>query len=45
MFEILKVFKAVVEKLSGKKGKVLRTDNEKEYINNKIQHIFQGNDI
>jgi transposase InsO family protein len=40
VFQHLKDFKALVESQSGKKIKVLRTDNGGEYVNNKIQNIF-----
>ena len=39
VFETFKVFKDLVEKLSENKIKVLRNDNGKYYLNNKIQHI------
>ena len=36
VFEIFKAFKALVEYLSGNKIKILRNDNGKEYVNDKI---------
>ena len=36
VFEIFKVFKDLVENLSGNNIKVLRIDNGKEYINNNL---------
>jgi dynactin complex subunit len=40
VFQHLKDFKALVETQSGKKIKVLRTDNEGEYANHEIHNIF-----
>ena len=45
VFEIFKVFKALVENLSGKKIKVLRTDNGKEYVNKNLQQLCEENGI
>ena len=45
VFKIFKIFKALVEKLSGNKIKVLRTDNGKEYFNNNLQHLCEENGI
>ena len=45
MYEILKSFKAYFEKFSGNKINVLRNDNGKEYVNNKIQHLCEDNGI
>ena len=45
VFEIFKVFKALVENLSGKKIKVLRMDNGKEYINNNLHQLCEENFI
>ena len=41
VFEQLKVWKELVENHSGKKIKVLRIDNGKEYVNNNLQHICE----
>ena len=41
MFEQLKVWKALVENQSGKKIKVLRIDNVKEYINRNVQQLCE----
>ena len=43
MYEIFKVLKTLVENLSRKKIKVLRTDNGKEYVNNNLQHLCEEN--
>jgi hypothetical protein len=40
VFQHLKDFKALVETQSGKKIKVLQTDNEGEYVNHEIHNIF-----
>jgi hypothetical protein len=40
VFQHLKDFKALVETQSGKKIKVLRTNNGGEYVNHEIQNIF-----
>jgi hypothetical protein len=40
VFQHLKYFKALVETQSEKKIKVLRTDNEGEYVNHEIHNIF-----
>jgi hypothetical protein len=40
VFQHLKDFKALVETQSGKKIKVLRTDNGGEYVNHEIHNIF-----
>ena len=45
VFEIFKVFKALVENLSGNKIKVLRTDNGKEYFIKNLQHLCEENGI
>ena len=45
VYEIFKVFKALVENLSGKKIKVSRNDNGKEYVNNNLQNLCEENDI
>jgi molybdopterin synthase catalytic subunit len=34
------MFKGVVEHENGKRIKKIRTDNDEEYINNKIESIF-----
>jgi hypothetical protein len=39
VFQHLKDFKALVETQSGKKIKVLRTDNVGEYVNHEIQNL------
>ena len=36
VYDIYKVFKALVENLSGNNIKVLRTDNGKEYVNKNL---------
>ena len=41
VFEQLKVWKALVENQSGKKIKVLRTDNGKEYVNKNLQQLCE----
>ena len=40
VFQHLKYFKSLVETQSGKKIKVLRTDNGGEYVNHEIHNIF-----
>ena len=45
VFEIFKVLKDLVEKLSGNNIKVLRNDNGKEYVNNKIHRICDKSGI
>jgi hypothetical protein len=40
VFQHLKDFKALVETQSGKKIKVLRTDNGGEYVNHEIHNLF-----
>ena len=45
MFEIFKVFMALVENFSGNKIKFLSTDIGKEYINNNIQQQVEENGI
>jgi transposase InsO family protein len=40
VFQHLKDFKALVETQSGKKIKVLRTDNEGEYVNHAIHNFY-----
>ena len=45
VFEIFKVFKALVENSSGNNIKVLRNTNGKEYFNNNLQHICEENGI
>ena len=40
VFQHLKYFKALVEIQSGKKIKVLRTDNGGEYVNHEIHNLF-----
>jgi transposase InsO family protein len=40
VFQHLKDFKALFETQSGKKIKVLRTDNGGEYVNHEIHNIF-----
>ena len=45
VFEIFKVFKFVVENLSGKNIKVLTTNNGNKYVNKKLQHICVYNVI
>ena len=40
-----KVFKYLVENLSGKKIKVLRTDNGKEYVIKNLQQLCEENGI
>ena len=39
VFETFKVFKALVENMSGNKIKVLMTDNGKEYVNNNLHKL------
>jgi transposase InsO family protein len=39
VFQHLKNFKALVETQSGKKIKILQTDNKGEYVNHEIQNI------
>ena len=39
VFENLKLFKAHVEKKSGKFVKILRIDNGGEYVNNDVQNV------
>ena len=41
VFEQLKVWKALVENKSGKKIKVLRTDNRNEYVNKNLQQLCE----
>ena len=41
VFETLKVWKALVENQSGKKIKVFRTDNGKEYLNKNLHKLFE----
>ena len=41
VFETLKVWKSLVENACGNEIQVLRNENEKEYVNNILQHIFQ----
>ena len=41
MFEKLKVWKALVENKSGKKIKLLRADNGKEYVNKNLQQLCE----
>ena len=41
VFEQLKVWKELVENQSGKKIKVLRTDNRKEYVNKNLQQLCE----
>jgi hypothetical protein len=45
VFQHLKDFKALVETQSGKKIKVLRTDNGGEYVNHEIHNIFHEAEI
>ena len=45
VYEIFKVFRASVENLSGKKIKVLRIYNGKEYENNNLQYLCEDNFI
>ena len=45
VFEIFKYFKAYVENSSGKKIKVLRNDNGKEYVNKNIKKLCEENGI
>ena len=45
VFEIFKVLKHLVEKLSGNKIKVLRNNNFKEYVNKNLQHLCEKNGI
>ena len=45
VYEIFKVFKALVQNLSGKKIKVLRNDTFKEYFNKNLHHICEENGI
>jgi transposase InsO family protein len=40
VFQHLKDFKVLVETQSGKKIKILRTDNGGEYVNHEIQNLF-----
>jgi hypothetical protein len=40
VFQHLKYFKVLVETRSGKKIKVLRNDNGREYVNHEIHNIF-----
>ena len=40
-----KVFKASVEKFSGKNIKVLRTDNGRKYVNMNLKHLCEDNGI
>ena len=44
-FETFKVFKALVENMSGNKIKVLRTENGKGYVKKKLQHLFHESGI
>ena len=41
VFKQLKVWKALVENLSGKKIKFLRTDHGKEYVNMNLQQLCE----
>ena len=45
VFQHLKDFKALVETQSGKKIKVLRTDNGGEYVNHEIHNLFHETGI
>ena len=45
VFEIFKVFKDLVENLSGNNIKVLRNDNGKEYFNINLQTLCEENGI
>ena len=45
VFEIFKVFKSLVENLSGNKIKFLKTDNGNEYFNNNLQQLCEENGI
>jgi hypothetical protein len=42
---ILKEFKAVAEKQSDKRTKIIRSDNAKEYVNNHVNNFFKRNGI
>ena len=41
VFQTFKVFKYLVDNFSGKKIKVLRNDNGKEYVNKDLQQLFE----
>ena len=41
VFEIFKDFKSLVEKLNGKKIKVLKTDNGNKYVNNNLHNLCE----
>ena len=41
VFETFKVFKDLVENMSGNKIKVLRTENGKEYVNKNLQQLYE----
>ena len=41
IFEQLNISKALVENQSANKIKILRTDNGKEYVNKKLQHLCE----
>ena len=45
VFEMFKVFKPLVENLSGNKIKVIRTGNGKEYFNKNLQHLCEESGI
>ena len=45
VFETFKVFKDLVENMSGNKIKVLRNNNGKEYVNKNLQYICHENGI
>ena len=45
VFENLKDFKALVENQSGRKIKILRTDNGGEYVNKYVQHLCSQSGI
>ena len=45
VFEIFKVFKDLVERLTGNYIKVLRNDNGKEYVNKKLKQLCEENGI
>ena len=45
VYEIFKYFKAYVERFGGKKIKVLRNDNGKQYFNKNLQYLCEENFI
>ena len=45
VFEQLKIWKELIENQSGKKIKVLRTDNGKEYVNKNLQQLCEESGI